>query len=105
MSELLIPRRRFLQGAASLFVAPAIIKASALMPVKPWRSVLVWPVPPDGRSVTFFGGRVWWLHDLDMRGMFYSDVGDWLSHPRANEILMRPIMTEARRAVTHATAD
>jgi hypothetical protein len=95
MSDLIIPRRRFLQGMATLFVAPAIIKASSLMPVKSWREVLIWPVPPGGRSVTFFGGRLWWLHDSDLSGMFYSDVSDWLSHPKASEIEMRPTQSRA----------
>lgn len=36
MAELILPRRRFLQGLSALFVAPAIIKASSLMPVRSW---------------------------------------------------------------------
>ena len=34
MAELILPRRKFLMGAAALFAAPAIVRASSLMPVK-----------------------------------------------------------------------
>jgi hypothetical protein len=37
MSDLIIPRRRFLQG---LFAAPAIIASTSLMPVKVWAEIL-----------------------------------------------------------------
>ena len=86
-----IPRRRFIQGLATLFAAPAIVKASSLMPVKTWREVLVWPVPDDATSITFFGGRVFWLHPSNQMGMFYTEPGDWLNHPKASLIKMRPL--------------
>lgn len=34
MSQLLLPRRSFLTGLASLFAAPAIVRASSLMQIK-----------------------------------------------------------------------
>ena len=34
MTELIMPRRAFLSGMASLFAAPAIVKAANIMPVK-----------------------------------------------------------------------
>ena len=34
MTELIMPRRAFLSGMASLFAAPAVVKASNIMPVK-----------------------------------------------------------------------
>lgn len=34
MSSLILPRRRFLTGLATLFAAPAIVRAASLMPVK-----------------------------------------------------------------------
>ena len=33
---LILPRRRFLTGLASLIAAPAVVKAEALMPIKVW---------------------------------------------------------------------
>ena len=35
MSELILPRRRFLLGAASLLAASAAIRAAKLMPIRP----------------------------------------------------------------------
>lgn len=40
MSELLLPRRKFLLGAAALLAAPAIVRASSLMPIKAQDSVV-----------------------------------------------------------------
>lgn len=34
MTDLILPRRKFLTGLASLIAAPAIVRASSLMPVK-----------------------------------------------------------------------
>lgn len=31
----ILPRRKFITGLAALFVAPAIVKAESLMPIKP----------------------------------------------------------------------
>src|ERR1700685_2470350 len=36
-----LPRRRFLQGVAALFVAPAIVRASSLMPVRSERAIKI----------------------------------------------------------------
>ena len=36
MSDLVLPRRRFITGLASLIAAPAIVHAEALMPIKVW---------------------------------------------------------------------
>jgi hypothetical protein len=40
MSALILPRRRFLQGLVSLITAPAVVRASALMPIAVWRPKL-----------------------------------------------------------------
>jgi hypothetical protein len=34
--RLILPRRRFLLGAAALVAAPAIVRAGVLMPIKTW---------------------------------------------------------------------
>jgi len=34
MTDLILPRRKFLTGLMGLFAAPAVVKASSLMPVK-----------------------------------------------------------------------
>ncbi len=34
MSNLILPRRSFLTGMAAMFAAPAIVRASSLMPIK-----------------------------------------------------------------------
>lgn len=34
MTDLILPRRKFLVGAAAFLAAPAIVRASSLMPVK-----------------------------------------------------------------------
>jgi hypothetical protein len=36
---IILPRRRFLVGAASLLAAPAIVRFSSLMPVKAWETL------------------------------------------------------------------
>ena len=33
---MILPRRRFLSGLASLITAPAVVRASTLMPIKVW---------------------------------------------------------------------
>jgi hypothetical protein len=33
---IILPRRRFLTGLASLIAAPAVVRAEALMPIKVW---------------------------------------------------------------------
>lgn len=103
MSELILPRRRFLQGLATLFVAPAIIKASSLMPVKAWQErVWLWPVPEDATNLTLFNDRIFWLHPSNQMGMFYSDVGDWLKHPRAALITQTPAEATGPRFIAIA---
>ena len=42
MSNLILPRRAFLTGLASLLAAPAVVRAEALMPIKVWRPRLIW---------------------------------------------------------------
>lgn len=41
-------RRGFLLGAVGLIVAPSIVHASSLMPIRVWKERLTW-VPCDGR--------------------------------------------------------
>ena len=45
MTELLMPRRKFLTGLMGLVAAPAVVKATSLMPV---RSFVELPPPPVG---------------------------------------------------------
>ena len=42
VSNLILPRRGFLIGLASLLAAPAVVRAEALMPIKVWRPPLIW---------------------------------------------------------------
>jgi hypothetical protein len=42
VSNLILPRRGFLVGLASLLAAPAVVRAEVLMPVKVWRPPLIW---------------------------------------------------------------
>jgi hypothetical protein len=45
---LILPRRRFLTGLASLIAAPAIVRAEALMPIKVWTPPReLWRIPPS----------------------------------------------------------
>jgi hypothetical protein len=37
MMTLILPRRRFLAGLASLIAAPAFVRAESLMPIRVWR--------------------------------------------------------------------
>lgn len=50
MSNLVLPRRRFLAGMAALFAAPAIVRVASLMPVRAisgeWGSDMVYSVAP-----------------------------------------------------------
>lgn len=47
-NDLAPSRRRLLTGgAASLFCAPAIVRAASIMPVKPWRPMLILPRGPS----------------------------------------------------------
>jgi Phage Tail Collar Domain len=42
MSNLILPRRGFLVGLASLLAAPAVVRAEALIPIKVWRPLVRW---------------------------------------------------------------
>lgn len=50
MTNLILPRRKFITGLVSLMAAPAIVRASSLMPVKvvidPWINYTVMPLFP-----------------------------------------------------------
>lgn len=57
MSELILPRRNFLLGAASsLLAAPAVIRVAKLMPIKGYRMEILFGVDPamlgSGATVT-----------------------------------------------------
>jgi hypothetical protein len=43
MSEIILPRRKFLTGMATLFCAPAIVRASSLMPISVSQALTVEP--------------------------------------------------------------
>jgi|GEM_PF-5544826 len=60
-----IPRRQLLTGLASLLAAPAIVRASSLMPVVPVRPLRGPPMGPGWRVVelqsqTFQGMAFWY---------------------------------------------
>ena len=45
--RVVLPRRRFLTGLASLITAPAIVRAESLMPIKVWTPPReLWRIPP-----------------------------------------------------------
>lgn len=46
MENLIHSRRRFLTGVITLLAAPAIVRASSLMPVKSWVEPAALPLPP-----------------------------------------------------------
>jgi hypothetical protein len=44
----ILPRRRFLVGLTGLIAAPAVIRVSALMPIKVWTPPRgLWAIPPS----------------------------------------------------------
>lgn len=58
-------RRSFLTGLASVLAAPAIVRASSLMPV---RGIVMDWAPP---KAYYFQNRVWWIVGPQM--LAYSD--------------------------------
>jgi hypothetical protein len=46
MTEILMPRRRFLMGVVGLLAAPAVVRAESLMPVK--------AMPADAETAAMF---------------------------------------------------
>jgi hypothetical protein len=42
---LILPRRRFLTGLASVITAPAVVRAEILMPIKVWTPRALWRIP------------------------------------------------------------
>lgn len=89
MTGLLVPRRSFIAGIAALIAAPAIVRASALMPVKP---LVVESEPPFmiGRIVSHTGdgliicgnGTTWALQGVASRKFF--PIGGSIRIVRAN---------------------
>lgn len=55
----MIPRRSFLLGLGSLIAAPAIVRASSLMPVRG----IIMDVPAWTPQLMFFSGRYWWVEN------------------------------------------
>jgi hypothetical protein len=47
MTDLTLPRRKFLAGAAAFLAAPAIVRVTSLMPVKVERDII--PFIPDNQ--------------------------------------------------------
>jgi hypothetical protein len=65
VSNLILPRRGFLVGLASLLAAPAVVRAEALKPIKVWRPTLITRFgsiegddDPVGRWVLLNGARI-----------------------------------------------
>ena len=57
MTDLILPRRKFLTGLMGLFAAPAVVRASSLMPVKSFVAVDLPPSPPGFRRLTLVDYR------------------------------------------------
>jgi hypothetical protein len=55
VSNLILPRRGFLVGLASLLAAPAVVKAEVLMPVKVWPPTLQKTWRPNFLRTRAFG--------------------------------------------------
>jgi hypothetical protein len=48
IQRVVLPRRSFLTGLTGLIAAPAVIRASALMPIKVWTPPRdLWAIPPS----------------------------------------------------------
>lgn len=52
MTQLVLPRRKFLSGGLALLAAPAIVRASSLMQIKPERVVAVHIHPASGMEIS-----------------------------------------------------
>jgi hypothetical protein len=52
MTDLILPRRKFLIGLMGLVAAPAVVKASSLMPVKTFVEMELPPPPTGFRRLT-----------------------------------------------------
>ena len=57
MTDLILPRRKFLTGLMGLVAAPAVVRASSLMPVKLFVAVDLPPPPPGFRRLTLVDYR------------------------------------------------
>jgi len=57
MTDLILPRRKFLTGLMGLVAAPAVLRASSLMPVKSFVAVDLPPPPPGFRRLTLVDYR------------------------------------------------
>jgi len=67
--SLILPRRRFLAGLATLFAAPAIVRASSLMPVKAMEAEGEWIV-----YQTWFPDDAWRRINCADGGVFYREL-------------------------------
>jgi hypothetical protein len=63
-------RRSFLIGAAALIAAPAVVRASSLMPVRG----IVQPVMPEPQVWTFYERRYVWA--TEQGAVHFSAMGD-----------------------------
>ena len=57
MTDIIMPRRKFLTGLMGLVAAPAVVRASSLMPVKSFVAVDLPPPPPGFRRLTLVDYR------------------------------------------------
>ena len=57
MTDIILPRRKFLTGLMGLVAAPAVVRASSLMPVKSFVAVDLPPPPPGFRRLTLVDYR------------------------------------------------
>lgn len=87
MAGLLLPRRRFLAGLAAAFAAPAIVKASALMPIRGEKLVHDWEhtiVLGPGESATIWSDGTRWYtvwRDVNRQAMQRGEVSLTLPPP------------------------
>jgi hypothetical protein len=52
-------RRQLLRLGMSLLAAPAIVRATSLMPVRPFIEVPNWPFSTAALDIDFVNGRIW----------------------------------------------
>ena len=76
----MIDRRTLLTGLASIIAAPAIVRASSLMPIKAWDDLGDWFDPSRGTPLTLLE----WSQRLSPEGCF-----DEIAHllQQANEVM------------------
>jgi hypothetical protein len=74
VGNLILPRRGFLVGLASLLAAPAVVRAEALMPIKVWR-------PPINLFLSgYYGIEMVALNGAELKVADFPDLFDQLGY-------------------------